>query len=367
MSPRRATLEQLSRTCTRFVNGDGPRDVATLLSQIPSDTALDVYGVGGVVEELEAEVAHLLGKERALFLPTGVMAQQATLRVHADRRHRTNVAFHPMCHLRTHEENAFARLHGLTEVLAGSRFSPQAPVTRATLEEIREPLAALLLELPQRDIGGYLPTWRELGAQVEWAHERGAAVHLDGARLWEAAPYYAAGAKKNLAEVSALFDSVYVSFYKGLGGISGSCVAGDTDLIDELSIWRTRHGGRAYMLWPYAASALTVLRERRGDMARYYRRARALATRLREIDGLDVVPDDVRSPLMHLRFHATAAEMESRVRRLAERDGVWTFARPFVREGTRLQRYEFQVGRATMAFSVVELIEVMATLAGHGD
>ena len=121
---RQQTLDELANGCARHLNRDGPRDVPSLLAQIPANTAFDVYGAGGVVEELELEVATLLGKERALFLPTGVMAQQATLRVHADRRGRRNIAFHPLCHLRTHEENAFTRLHALTEVLAGSRFSP---------------------------------------------------------------------------------------------------------------------------------------------------------------------------------------------------------------------------------------------------
>jgi threonine aldolase len=357
-------VADLAKQCTRFLGGDGPRDVAALLAQIPDDTAMDVYGAGGVVEELETEIAALFGKEAALFLPTGIMAQQTVLRVHADRRQLTTIAFHPLSHLRTHEENAFTRVHGLHEVLAGSRFFPIAPVTLETLQEIREPLAALLIELPQRDIGGYLPTWSELVSQVKWARSTGAAVHLDGARIWEAAPYYAATARKSLAEIAQLFDSIYVSFYKGLGGISGCCVLADRDVIDEVSLWRTRHGGRPYMLWPYAASSLTVLRERPGDMAAYYRRARALAKRLRTIEGIDVLPDDVRSPLMHLRFFETAEVMESRVREIVARDQIWTFARPFISEGTHLQRYEYQVGRASMEFSLDEMVAVFRELAG---
>jgi len=357
-------LQDLAKQCTRFLGGDGPRSAASLLAQIPDDTVTDVYGVGGVVEELENEVAGIFGKEAALFLPTGIMAQQTVLRVHADRRHLSTIAFHPLSHLRTHEENAFTRVHGLHEVLAGSRFTPFAPMRLETLEEIHEPIAALLIELPQRDIGGYLPTWNELVSQVGWAHARGAAVHMDGARIWEAAPYYAASAKKSLVDIAELFDSIYVSFYKGLGGISGSCVIGDRDVIDEASLWRTRHGGRPYMLWPYAASALTVLRERPGDMAGYYRRARALATQLRDIDGIDVLPDEVRSPLMHLRFAETIDVMESRVRAIVERDHLWTFGRPFISEGTHLQRYEFQVGKASMKLNLDEMVAAFRELAG---
>src|SRR6185369_15444353 len=94
-----------------------------------------------------------------------------------------------------------------------------ALVTLADLERIAEPIAALLLELPQREIGGLLPAWEELSAIVSWARARGAALHLDGARLWESQPFYG----RPLAEIAGLFDSVYVSTYKTLGGLAG-CV-----------------------------------------------------------------------------------------------------------------------------------------------
>lgn len=325
---------------------------------------MDAYGNGGVVTELENYIAKLLGKEAALFLPTGVMTQQATLRVLCDHAQNPRVAFHQMTHLRTHEENAFTRLHGLNEVIANAG-GPQSPVTLESLSAIGEPVGALLLELPQRDMGGYLPTWSELVAQTKWARKHGVALHLDGARLWEAAPYYAATAKKSLKDICALFDTVYVSFYKGLGGISGSCVAGKAEIINEVSLWRTRHGGRPYMMWPYAASALSVVKTRPKDMAIYYRRAVALAKKLRSIDGIEVLPDEVRSPMMHLRFRATAAEMDSRVRRIASKEKIMTLPGIFVSESSQLQRYEFQIGRASMEFTLTEMVTIFEKLAGH--
>ncbi|MGH8979520.1 MAG: beta-eliminating lyase-related protein, partial [Acidimicrobiales bacterium] len=144
-------LERIAASCDRFIHGAGRRTATQLLQTIPEDTAIDYYGTGGIVEELEAEIARLLGKQAALFLPTGTMAQQATLRVHADRRSRTAVAFHPACHLETHEERGYQRLHGLFGVPVGSR---DAPLSLAALEQVHEPLAALVIELPQRDLGG---------------------------------------------------------------------------------------------------------------------------------------------------------------------------------------------------------------------
>jgi threonine aldolase len=115
------------------------------------------------------------------------MAQQSVLRVHADRRQRRTVIFHPACHLYRHEGQAFQRLHGLTGRPAGD---PDRLMTIDDLTPIAEPPAALLIELPQRDLGGQQPDWVDLKAQAEWARGEGAAVHLDGARLWESATGY---------------------------------------------------------------------------------------------------------------------------------------------------------------------------------
>jgi len=89
----------LRARCSVFLAGHGQVTAADLLASIPADTVTDRYGDGGVVAELEAEIAGLLGKPAAVFLPSGTMAQQCVLRVHADRRQSKTVIFHPMCHL----------------------------------------------------------------------------------------------------------------------------------------------------------------------------------------------------------------------------------------------------------------------------
>ncbi|HLX22733.1 MAG TPA: beta-eliminating lyase-related protein, partial [Usitatibacter sp.] len=254
----------------RWLNGHVPRTAAEILSSIPTDLGLDRYGAGGAVEALEKEICKLLGKPAAVFMPSGTMAQQTALRIHADRRGTRAVAFHPTCHLEIHEDKAYQRLHGLVGVKVGS---PHRLITLDELKAVREPLAAVLFELPQREIGGFLPAWDELRKQVDHVKRRGAAAHMDGARLWESAPYYG----KPYAKIAALFDTVYVSFYKGIGALPGCCLAGEEDVIDEARAWRKRHGGTLFGMWPNAASALAGLKKRLPLMPRYVEHASRIA------------------------------------------------------------------------------------------
>src|SRR5690606_38540992 len=106
-------LEQYRWTCERSLNWHGVRTAADMLAEIPADLGVDRYGTGGAVEALEREVAEVLGKPAAVFMPSGTMAQQIAIRIHADRRGVRTFAFHPTCHMEIHEDRAYQRLHPL--------------------------------------------------------------------------------------------------------------------------------------------------------------------------------------------------------------------------------------------------------------
>jgi threonine aldolase len=349
----------LRDACTRFLVGHGPRTAASLLADIDPGTEIDRYGDGGVVTELEAEIAIVLGKPAALFLPTGVMAQQATLRVHADRRALTTFVAHPACHLDVREGRAYQRLHGLSLRQAGEL---RRGMTAADLEPVAEAPAALLIELPQRDIGGWLPSWDDLEAQVAWARDRGAATHLDGARLWEAA----AGYGRAPADVAALFDSVYVSFYKGIGAIGGCCVAGSADVVAEVREWRTRHGGTVFGLWPYAASCLACLRRRLPRMEDYHCHAMAIAEALREVPRVEIVPDPPHTSHLHIHLRRSAEELRSAALHLARERQIWAVARWFQADSPSVNVLELPVGDATLELSPEEIAEIFSWLITDG-
>jgi threonine aldolase len=353
-----AEQRELHDRCTVFVAGHGPVTAAGLLAAIPADTVTDRYGSGGVVAELESEVGGLLGKPAAVFVPSGTMAQQSVLRVHADRRQRTTVIFHPMCHLHRHEGEAYQRLHGLTGRPAGDLGRL---MTISDLTAIAEPAAALLIELPQRDLGGQQPDWQDLQAQAAWARDGGAAVHLDGARLWESA----AGYGRPLAEIAALFDTVYVSFYKGIGALPGCCVAGPADIIAEVREWRQRMGGTLFGLWPNAASALSCLRRRLPLMAEYLSHARAIAAALGDAVGVRVVPDPPQVPMMHLLLDTTQDRFAAAARQLAVSQRIWAWPKAMPTIDPGAQRVELSVGDATCKLEPGQVRDIITALLGR--
>ena len=353
MSP--AEQAELRGQCRVFLGAHGSPTAADLLACIPGDTATDRYGEGGVVAELEREIARLLGKPAAVFLPSGTMAQQSVVRVHADRRQRRTVVFHPMCHLEKHEGMAYQRLHGLTGRPAGD---VNRLIRIDDLMAVAEPVAVLLIELPQRDLGGQQPDWADLEAQVTWARERGAAVHLDGARLWESA----AGYGRAPDEIAALFDTVYVSFYKGIGALPGCCVAGPDDIIAEVREWRQRMGGTLFGLWPNAASALASLRRRLPMIPGYLQHARAIAAALDGLDGVRVVPDPPQVPMMHLLLATPRPCFLAATRRLAVERQTWTWPNAMTTLDPDVQRVELSVGDATCKLAPDEVRDIIADL-----
>lgn len=329
-----------------------------MLAELPGDIDPDQYGEGGIVEELETSVAHLLGKPAAVFLPSGTMAQQITLRIHSNRRGHHTVAFHPACHVDQDEDRAYQRLHGLVGRPVGDL---DRLLTLDDLDDVAEPLAALVLELPQRYLGGQLPTWDDLLAQTAWARARGAAVHLDGARLWQCPPAY----ERPLDAITAPFDTVYVSFYKDLGALAGSCLAGPDDVVAETREWRLRHGGTMFALWPYAASAVTALRTRLPRMVTYRQHALEIASALAGLDGVRVVPDPPQTSMLHLYLRSTETDLRTRMLELAEKQQVWTWRHNFPSGHPDWRIVELTVGDATLGFDPVEVRRLIALLVGQ--
>ncbi|GAB3019596.1 threonine aldolase [Nocardioides flavus (ex Wang et al. 2016)] len=278
------------------------------------DVGWDRYGERGAVAQLESEVAELLGKPAAVMFPSGVMAQQAALRAWCDRSGSRRVALPDLSHLVHHEQDGPRRVLGLElEWLTTGRETP----TAAALGRIGGRLGAALVELPLRDAGCLLPSWDELVELSAAARERGVPLHADGARIWESVPHWG----RTLAEAGDLFDSMYVSLYKGLGASSGALVVCPEDLAGELRSWRQRMGGTIFSMTAAAVGGLIGLQqgvERFGD---YRAWAIELAAALHE-HGLRTFPEVPHIATFLAYAPGTADEVNERVLAMVEERGI---------------------------------------------
>jgi len=238
-----------------------PAEYARLLATIAetSGIATDDYSRGGVVEELETRMATLLGKETAVFLPTGTLANHLAVRLLAQRGRRVLVQ---------HESHLWNDEGDCAQTLSGLNLVPLAPgratltldevehaVTGAPEMRVAAPVGAISIETPVRRIAGAAFDPAELRTISAFARERGIGLHLDGARLLLEAAYTGIAP----SETAALFDTVYVSLWKYLNAASGAILAGPRALLDGLYHHRRMFGGSLPHAWPEAAVALHFL------------------------------------------------------------------------------------------------------------
>lgn len=271
----------------------------------------DFYGHGKIIEDFERKIAKILGKKSAVFMPTGVMAQVIAIKIRTDQKKNKLIAFHPSSHLELHEENAYSKLYGLKAL------------TFNDLDEARrlnKKPSVIIWELPTRETGGHLPNWKELVKFSKWARKNKIFLHMDGARLWECKPFY----KKSYKEICGLFDSVYVSFYKGIGAIAGAVLAGDPKFINEAKIWQRRQGGNVISLFPYVLSADVNFDRRINKMEAYFKKTFEVARIFKE-EGFLVTPYPPHANRFHVRIGTDIKWLEKTNLRIAAREKVLLF------------------------------------------
>lgn len=356
-------LEALRGRCTFVVGGPLP-DPGAELAEIGAwcrehGHVADRYGEGALVGAFEQKIAAILGFEAAVFMPSGTMAQQIAMRIHAETTGIPAFAMHPTSHLELHEQRGYARVQRLDAVLLGPRLRP---TLADDLRAWPERLAALLVELPAREIGGQLPSWDELAALSSLARSRGIRMHMDGARLWEAREAYA---PRTHAEICAHFDSVYVSFYKGIGALAGAALAGSKAFVDEARLWRKRMGGTLVQLHPFVASAAMRFDQQLARMAPRRDAAIALGRALASVEGIRVLPDPPQVCMFHLHFPAGPEAMLAARNAVAEAEGLWVPGGFVAGPAPGTSSVEIYVGDATAALDPARVAQAYAKVVAR--
>jgi threonine aldolase len=256
----------------------------------------DVYGEDPTVNRLEERVAALLGKEAAVFVPSGTMSNQIAVKAHTQPG--DELICEEFCHIYNWEAGGPALLSGVTSRTVRAEFGI------IELDQLRDKIRPLndhmvrtrmvCLENTHNRGGGRifpLDKVREISA---WAHSNGLIMHLDGARLWNA--IVASGVPA--AEWGKQFDSVSVCFSKGLGAPVGSALVGSAEFITRARRFRKVFGGAMRQAGVIAAAAIYALDHNVERLAEDHRNANVLAQAIADVPGLRLDPPDVHSNLV---------------------------------------------------------------------
>jgi threonine aldolase len=319
----------------------------------------DVFGEDPTINLLQERVAALLGKEAALFVPSGTMANQLCVRTHT--RPGDEVLIHEGGHVLNYEGGAAAALAGVQlRALRGVHGVLAPDDVRGAVLPRQEHFARsrlVVLENTHNRAGGTIWPVEAVTAVANAAHEAGLAVHLDGARLWNA--HVATGVP--LADYAAPVDSVSVCFSKGLGAPVGSMIVGTRDFISEARFHRKKYGGGMRQVGILGAACLYALDHHVQRLADDHATAALLAERLREVEGL-VIPHPVQSNIVIVELSGCGSTPAEAVPALAAA-GVLAIAA----DATRVRFVtHMDVSREQVARAAEAAVRVLSSLGG-GD
>ncbi|HEU5233379.1 MAG TPA: GntG family PLP-dependent aldolase [Terriglobales bacterium] len=327
----------MSKPALEFLEQDEPASVAPRVIDLRSDTVTrptpamrramaeaevgdDVYGEDPTVNRLEASAARIFGREAALFVPTGTMGNQIAIKVHTrpgqeiiceERAHILDwemamPALFSGCLIRT--------LRGEDGILTWSEIKNKIPSSSYA----RAQTGLIELENTHNMAGGAITAPEVTNEICRQAHDRGIPVHLDGARIFNAA--VALG--RPVAEVAGKVDSVMFCLSKGLGAPVGSMLVGSRKFIDQARSVRKALGGGMRQAGVLAAAGLIALEEMPNRLDEDHTNARWLAGSLADVPGIKIAPEKVRTNIVIFDISGTKLDSAAFLQRLKEKNVI---------------------------------------------
>ena len=277
----------------------------------------DVLGNDPTVARLQEKTAAMLGKEAAIFMPSGSMTNQIAIRIHC--RPGDEFLCEANCHIYNNEQGAFAQLGGIVaRTIQGEAGVLRQEQLSGLIRPENDQLVRtrlVCLENTHNQGGGRIQPYEAVKSICRWAKENGLRRHLDGARLFNAA--VATGI--DLSNWAKHFDTVSVCFSKGLGAPVGSALAGPTDVIREARRHRKLFGGGMRQVGIIAAGALHALENHYDRLQEDHDKAQILASAIREIPTLTLQPDSVDTNIVIFSVSSQLGSASDFVNGLAER------------------------------------------------
>jgi threonine aldolase len=274
----------------------------------------DVFGDDPTINALESYVAELLGKEAAVYMPSGTMSNQVALRTHTEPG--DEIILESQAHIYYYEGGAPAALSGvMCRLIQGTQGVFTAADVAAVLRPVDEhfPRTRLVcLENTHNRSGGRIFPLSEIEAIAQLCQQHNLRFHLDGARLWNAC--VATGISE--AKYAKPFDTISVCFSKGLGAPVGSALVGPKELMQRARRFRKMFGGAMRQAGLLAAGALYALKHQRDRLNEDHLNAKRLAEGLSQIDSITINPDDVQTNIV--LFHTQTVPATDLAARLQE-------------------------------------------------
>ena len=280
----------------------------------------DVLGDDPTVKRLEALISLRTGKEAGLFFPSGTQANETAVNVHAPPG--TEILVERRAHIYSFESGGPAALSGVQVQPVDTThgvFNVDDLDSRIRPVDPHCPQMRLLcIENTHNGHGGRIYPIEDMEEVSEWARSRGLAVHLDGARLFNAS--VASGIPVERYAVCA--DTVSLCLSKGLGAPVGTCLVGDAETIERARWVRKRLGGGMRQAGILAAAGIYALEHNVERMAEDHVAARGIAERLSDVEGLEVDLEGVQTNIVMIGITAAGISASSLVGAL-EKEGVW--------------------------------------------
>jgi threonine aldolase len=323
----------------------------------------DVFGEDPTVNRLQEKVAALLGKEAALFVPSGTMSNQICVRAHTQPG--DELLCETTCHIYNNEAGGPAALSGVTcRTLEGDYgilevTQLEGKVRPADDHQVHTRLVCL--ENTHNRGGGRVYPLDKIEAISAWARKQGLSMHLDGARLWNA--LVATGT--TAVDWARHFDSVSVCFSKGLGAPLGSALAGPREFVTRAKRIRKLFGGGMRQAGFAAAAALFALDNHIERLAEDHRNARVLAQAIADTDGLRLDPPQVETNLVWFEVDPEVGSARAVGAALKEKGVLVHASGPqILRACTHLDVSAAQIERA--AETIRQTVPRLAGVVSHG-
>lgn len=309
----------------------------------------DVYGEDPTVNALQERAAEIFDRQASLFVPTGSMGNAVCLKVLTTPG--SEVICDRLSHIYNYELSSMAVLAGLIPRVLDN---PRGLLVAGQVEEAihpaiyyMAPTGCISLENTANVAGGRVSRREEIEPVLEVARKHGIPVHMDGARIFNAA----AALDTDVAGLTAGIDSLMFCLSKGLGAPVGSLVVGSGDFIREARRVRKLFGGGMRQVGILAAAGLYALENNLSRLGEDHRNAKKLAAALAEMPGIEVDPQEVESNIIMIRIQEPAPNAEelcSRLERLSVR--LDPMDRDMIRLVTHLDVSSEDIDRAIQAF-----------------